>query len=375
MTRMADPAPIYVNARFLSEPVTGLQRWGREVLRALDAMVEDGAIPRARWRFVLLLPRPPAADAPVFRHHETRVGGLFGSHLWEQIELPWRARGGPLLNLKNTAPALRRRQAVVIHDLQVFARPGTHGRGFNALYRAILPCAARRARVLLAVSRSTAAEIEKHLGVPRARVAVTGGGHEHVLAVAADPRVLERHGLRRGGYLLAVSSLNPNKNFAAIPRALALAGIDLPLAVAGSANPRVFAGDGALPAGAVAIGRVEDAELRALYENALGFVYPSFYEGWGLPPGEAMLLGCPVVVSITTSLPEVCGDAALYCDPADDGSLARALRTLADDAPRRAELAALGRQQAARHTWRGAAERLWGAIQPLLEAPDTRAGR
>lgn len=363
---MSVPAPIFVNARFLSEPLTGLQRWGREVLRGLDAMVDEGAVDGARWRFVLLAPRSPAADAPEFRHHELRVGGLLRSHLWEQFELPRRARGGPLLNLKNTAPIFRREQALVIHDLQVFARPDTHSRGFNAVYRFLLPRAARRARVLMAVSRSTAAEIEKHFGIPRQRVAVTGGGHEHVLRVPADDAIIRRLGLARYGFLLAVSSLNPNKNFAAVLRAMKAARIAVPLVIAGGANPRVF-GDGALPEGAILAGRVSDAELRALYEHALGFVYPSFYEGWGLPPGEAMALGCPVVVSISTSLPEVCGEAAIYCDPADDASIARALTRLVDDAPRRAELAALGRAQAAQHTWRGVAERVWQAIQPLLE--------
>lgn len=362
---MSGPAPIFVNARFLSEPLTGLQRWGREVLRALDGMIDEGAIDGARWRFVLLTPRPPAADAPRFRHHELRVGGLLRSHWWEQFELSRRAHGGPLLNFKNTAPIFRREQAVVIHDLQVFARPETHSAGFRAVYRFLLPRAAKRARVLLAVSRSTAAEIEKYFGIPRERVAVTGAGHEHVLATPADGAILLRHRLERHGFLLAVSSLNPNKNFAAILRALKLARLAVPLAIAGEANPRVFGAD-ALPDGAVMLGRVGDGELRALYENALGFVFPSFYEGWGLPPGEAMTLGCPVVVSISTSLPEVCGEAAIYCDPADDESIARALTRLVADPQRRDELAALGRAQAAKHHWRGAAERLWTAIQPLL---------
>lgn len=219
----------------------------------------------------------------------------------------------------------------------------------------------------MAVSRSTASEIEKYFGIPRKLIAVTGGGHEHVLATPADETILRRHQLHRGAFLLAVSSLNPNKNFAAILRAMKLARIETPLVIAGESNPRVF-GEGALPTGAVLVGRVSDAELRALYENALGFVFPSFYEGWGLPPGEAMALGCPVVVSITTSLPEVCGDAAIYCDPQEDSSIARALTRLVEDAPRRAELVALGRVQAAKHDWRGAAKRVWTAIQPLLEA-------
>jgi glycosyltransferase involved in cell wall biosynthesis len=368
---MPGPAPIFVNARFLGEPITGLQRWGREVLRALDAMVEDGTIDRKLWKFVLLLPGQPAADAPTFRHHELRPGGILRSHLWEQFELPWRARGGPLLNFKNTAPITRKRQLVVIHDLQVFARPDTHSAGFNRVYRFLLPRGARRAQALCAVSRSTAAEIEKYFNIPRARISVTGGGHEHVLAARADLTFLDRHQLPRGRYLLAVSSLNPNKNFAAILRALKLAALDVPLVIAGETNARVFAGAGAqLPAGAIQVGRVNDGELRALYENALGFVFPSFYEGWGLPPGEAMALGCPVLVSITTSLPEVCGEAAFYCDPTDDASIARALTKMVQDEPERRRMAALGPAQAGKHTWRGAAEKVWAASQPLLRAGD-----
>ncbi len=258
---------------------------------------------------------------------------------------------------------------MVIHDLQVFARPQTHSAAFRALYRYILPRAARRARALLAVSRSTAAEIEKYFGIPHQRIAITGGGHEHVLATTADDAVIRRHQLKRHGFLLAVSSLNPNKNFAAILRAMRLAQLEVPLVIAGDANARVFGAE-TLPEGAIMVGRVGDGELRALYEHALGFVYPSFYEGWGLPPGEAMALGCPVVVSISTSLPEVCGEAAIYCDPSDDASIARALTRLVSDPARRAELAAQGREQAAKHHWRGVAERVWIATQPLLDGQD-----
>lgn len=358
--------PVYVNARFLAEPLTGVQRYGREVLAQLDAMLDEGEIDPGRYEFVLLLPVLPEED-PGYRHLQLRRAGRLRSHLWEQLSLPRHAPGF-LLNLKNTAPVRHPRTGVVIHDLQVFARPDTHTGVFGTLYRRILPRAARRARALLVPSESTAREIEKYFGVPAGRCVVTSEGHEHVLRGEPALEVLERHGITPGSYLLAVSSMNPNKNFRAVLEALARLGADLPFVVAGGANPKVFAesNQSSLPPGAIHVGRVSDAELRALYENAMVFVFPSYYEGFGLPPLEAMALGCPVISSPTTSLPEVGGDAVLYADPADPGALAQQIQRLAGDERLRDELRVKGRQRAAGFTWRAAARRIWRAIEPHL---------
>lgn len=363
---MASPIPVFLNARFLTEPLTGLQRWGRELLREFDAMIEEGIIDAEAYRFTLLAPEQPS-DMPDYRHLHMKVGGPLRSHLWEQLILPLRAKGF-LINLKNTAPVRHKAMSAQIQDLQPLARTDTHTATFNRLYGYILPRVAQRAKALCALSVSTAMEIERLLGIPAEGITVTGAGHEHVLRTEADDGIIAKHGLQRDGFLLAVSSLNPNKNFAAILRAMRLVDIRVPLVIAGGTNPKVFEGEGleSLPENALHVGRVSDAELRSLYEHALGFVYPSFYEGWGLPPGEAMLLGCPVISSNTTSLPEVCGDAALYCDPADDESLAKQLFRLVEDGPLRQELSALGRARSAEFTWRRTAERWWQAVEPAI---------
>jgi len=364
---VAHPIPVFINARFLTEPLTGLQRWGREVLREFDAMVEDGSIDGNKFHFQLLSPKQPQ-DLPEYRHLPLKVKGPLNSHLWEQFILPFAAKGF-LMNLKNTAPAKHRNMSVQIQDLQPIARPETHTAMFNRVYQWILPRASRNAKVLFALSESTAQEIHKYFGIPLDQITVTGAGHEHVLRIDPDEGILQRHGLSHDSYLLAVSSLNPNKNFAAILRAMKLADVRVPLVIAGGTNPRVFEGeDGidSLPENAFHVGRVTDEELRALYENALGFIYPSFYEGWGLPPGEAMLLGCPVISSNTTSLPEVCGDAVLYCDPADDKSIAKQLFRLVEDGPLRQELSALGRARSSQFTWRAVAEKVWAAVEPAI---------
>jgi glycosyltransferase involved in cell wall biosynthesis len=110
------------------------------------------------------------------------------------------------------------------------------------------------------------------------------------------------------------------------------------------------------------LGYVTDGELRALYENALCFVYPSMYEGFGLPPVEAMTCGCPVIVAKAASLPEICGDAALYCDPMDPRDIARAIRLLAGNSSLRDELRAKGRVRAAGLTWKACAQEVWSEL-------------
>jgi len=358
---------IYVNARFLTAPLTGMQRFGREFLRAWDDMLEDGTIDSSLYEFVLLTPEKPN-DMPELKHMRLKVAGALRSHFWEQFSLPLLARDGFLINLANTAPAFKTQQALLLHDLQVWARPSTHSRGFNALYNFVVPLAVRNAKAVLCPSESTAKEMLKYFKHPFEKTIVTQEGHEHVLRTPSNNSILAQHDLQNGGYLLAVSSLNPNKNFLAILQAMKLADIHIPFVIAGGTNPKVFAGHGIdqLPEEILHVGRVPDGELRALYENALGFVYPSFYEGWGLPPGEAMQLGCPVVSSDTSSLPEVCGDAVLYCDPADTSSLAAQIKRLVDEPGLREELREKGTKQIARFSWRKSAQKAWLGIEACL---------
>ncbi|RMH00849.1 MAG: glycosyltransferase family 1 protein [Planctomycetota bacterium] len=364
---MPAPAEVHVNARFLGEPLTGVQRVGREILAELDRMVAAGEIDRGRWRIVLHLPAPPAAD-PGLPHLELRPGGAFRSHAWEQLSLPRRAPG-LLLNLKGTAPVRHPRTLLHLHDAVTFAWPQAYSRAFRAWWGWVVPRAARRARLLTAVSAFTAGEYERRFGIPRRRITVLPNGHEHVFAAAAEPAVLARLGLEPEGYVLAVGSLDPRKNLAGAAAAVRLAGVEgLRLVVAGGPNPRVFAERGAeLPPGTVHAGRVSDGELRALYEHALALIFPSFYEGFGLPPLEAMALGCPVLASDAAALPEVCGRAALLAPPAADAERAEQLRTLAADPALRAELRAKGRAQAAGFTWRACARGMWRLVTAELE--------
>ncbi len=114
------------------------------------------------------------------------------------------------------------------------------------------------------------------------------------------------------------------------------------------------------------MGYVSDGELRTLYENASAFVYPSFYEGFGIPPLEAMTCGCPVVVARSSALPESCGDAALYCDPSNPEDIAEKVGSLLDNPTLVEQMRSLGRLRAAQFTNQAAASQLWSEIQKYL---------
>jgi len=141
---------------------------------------------------------------------------------------------------------------------------------------------------------------------------------------------------------------------------------DYDVVLTGTTNSRIFRNAvPEVPSRVRHLGYVSDGELRALYEGAACFLYPSLYEGFGLPPLEAMACGCPVVVSRSGSLPEVCGDAALYCDPLDPADIARATSSVVGSPTLRSELASLGIQRAKHFTWEQTARNLMTVIEEV----------
>lgn len=353
---------IFINGRFLTQRITGIQRYARETLLALDSIL---AAQGDRRRWILLV--PPGTEAPPLTHIAFRCVGRFGGHLWEQVDLPWHARDGYLLSFATTGPLLKKAQTVTVHDASVYQVPDAFSWQFRTWYRLVVRFIGTRSRLTLAVSQFAASEVARFFGVRPDRIRVTSEGWEHLLSVQPDASILDRHGLAPGSYALAVSSPTPNKNFAAVLEASRLLGdLNMKFVIAGAADSRVFAAAEVAGAGLLRVGYVSDAQLRALYENAMCFVFPSRYEGFGIPPLEAMGLGCPVVASAIPSVQEVCGDAAVYFDPSRPDELARNLRVLHGDVARLSEMRQRGRARAARYSWREAAQRNLDALQSAL---------
>jgi glycosyltransferase involved in cell wall biosynthesis len=355
-----------LNGRFLSQRVTGVQRYAREVVCALDAYLQRNPQLTRDLQISLLAPPDSTLNLELAQIVVRRVGRLRGQ-LWEQLELPLHARGQALLSLANTAPAFVARQAVTIHDASVFAVPDAYSPAFRSWYRLMLPLLGRRARCVVTTSEFSRTELVRRLGVADGRIRVVPCGHEHILAIPPQGSILQRHGLGERPYVLAVSSLSRHKNLEAVYAAIRLLQpIGCDYVLAGPVNPRVFGSGLNAPPGIIRLGYVSDGELRALYENAACFVYPSRYEGFGLPPLEAMACGCPVIVARAASLPEVCGDAALYVDPDNPGELAAAIRRVLCEEGVGSELRHRGRQRAKRWTWTRSAVEMLEAVRETL---------
>lgn len=343
---------IFINGRFLTQNTTGVQRYACEVVKAIDALLSDE---HSRWNgceFILLAP-PGASHFPGLRRVRTAVVGRLRGHLWEQMELSAYARSGFLLNLCNTGPVACRNALVTIHDASVFVVPEAYSWAFRSWYRLLLPALGRTARHILTGSEFSRVELQHHAGISGEKIKVIPLGADHMSSAPACMRVFQRLGLRRRQYALAASTQSPHKNFQGIARAIELlGGGDFELVVVGGVNTKVFKHNGVPDTDTYrAAGYVTDGELRALYEHASCFVYPSFYEGFGLPPLEAMACGCPVLVSRAASLPEVCGDAAIYCDPHDPANIAQHLSEIMGSRALQESLRQRGLDRVRAFTW------------------------
>ncbi len=356
---------VYINGRFLSQRTTGVQRYALEVLLALDALL--AAESRAEHTWTLLVPR--GVSAPKLDAVAVREVGFLRGHAWEQLELPLAARDGLLWSFGPTGPLWVRNQVVTMHDAAVYRVAESFGRAFRAWYRSSMPLLARRIAHTMTVSEFSRAELHAAIGLSPTSCTVSGEGHEHALRVPADGAILQRHALEPGRYVLAVSSIAPHKNFGLLVDALRFLGeVDFQIVIAGSANARIFGELGANLERIKLLGYVSDAELRALYENAGLFVFPSRYEGFGLPPLEAMVHTCPVLAARAGALPEVCGEGARYFSPDDPRELASLITELMSSPRERAALAARGSRELDRHRWSNAAGAHLAVARRLLSA-------
>ena len=363
---------IVINGRFLMQPVTGVQRVARELVRALDHLVTDEARP-VHLRLVC----EPGADVSDLDLQVTtveRAGGASG-HLWEQTVLPRRVHGGHLLCLGNTAPLAALYAAhpttVMIHDLSYRQFPGAYRLHYRIGHRMMLPFLLRRAHTILTVSETEKAVLGNLRPTALRKIRVTpNGGWRDGQVQRRGPVPAES-----SGYVLYVGSLSRRKNIhGVLAVAVRLAREDgIATLLVGGTSDILSPIASAVPQDVRHlvrfIGPVTDLdELADLYRNAGCLLFPSLYEASPLPPIEAMSFGCPVVVSAIPSMTERCAAAALYCDPDDADGMARVVRRAIRDRAWIAERIERAYRHAARLTWHEQAERVIAALtgQPIV---------
>jgi alpha-1,3-rhamnosyl/mannosyltransferase len=286
----------------------------------------------------------------------------------EQMLLPGRLRGMtpsvthfPYIVMPYLAP---RPIVVTLHDLIPMHLPHLFTPGRRLLYRASLSLALRASAAVICVSEATLSDLNSAFRLDPARLFVIHeAAAEHFRPVSRNEleRVRARHHLP-DEYILFLGSNKPHKNIPALIDAFSRLRSAPPLIIAGSEDPRYLqarkrAAQFKAQERTIFLGGVPEEDLPALYSGARAFVFPSLYEGFGLPPLEAMACGTPVACSDIPSLRKTAGDAALLFDPKEPEAIAAALERLLTDAALREDLRERGLRRAAELTWDAAAQR------------------
>ena len=308
---------IYINGRFLTQPMTGVERYAYNMCKALAEQHQP---------VILVCPKTPIQDCYDVSRLQIVHYGCGNSHFWEQCVLPFFFMGKKnyvVLSFTGLGSILVRHKIMTIHDLSFLENPKWFSRAYYWWYKIMTPLAVRTSQHIITVSAFSKQEIRRFYSFLREQdITVIYNATDKNLfrPLPQVPAPTER-------FALAVSSLDPRKNFNRLIEAFEDIQ-DCKLYIVG-ARHRVFTqqDDPAVHQDNIHyLGRVTDEELVRLYNQAVCFIFPSIYEGFGLPPIEAMSCGCPVLVSDIPVLREVCGDAAIYFDPYNPYAIRKAIR-------------------------------------------------
>ncbi len=373
---------IGIDARFYGAGGKGLGRYVSELIVRLETLDKDN-------EYVVFLRRENFDEYRPSGPRFTKALAEFPWYGWkEQLVYPfWLARHR--LDLMHFAhfnvPVLYRRPFVVtVHDLILLSHPTPRATTLGPLlyrmkyffYRLVIRSALRRAEAVITVSQCTKSEIEKNFPFTKKKkifVTYEACGTAFRSGSGTPSKVQQP-------FVLYVGNAYPHKNLERLVSAFAGFRRSHPeyrLALVGGSDyfyerlKRETEAKG-LSENVVFAGQVDDAELAGLYDAAAFYVFPSLCEGFGLPPLEAMCRGLAVASSNAACLPEILGDAALYFDPADERSIAAAMRRLANDQPLRAELIAKGRSRAAGFDWDKCAGGTLEAYRQALQGRNKR---
>ena len=302
---------IYINGRFLTQNITGVQRYAIEIVKALDKYLSDNDL-NDKYRFEIVCPKN-IKQKLILKNIKIKPIGILKGHLWEQIELPFYVKDKFLFNFCNCAPLIKKNQIVTIHDVAVCAVPYAYSKNFRLWYKFMYRVLTSRLKKIFTVSEFSKKELNKYFNIPLEKVEVTYNGIDHMKNIKPNEKIFSNFDIEKNNYALAVSSLNPSKNFRLILETAKILP-EINFVIAGGTNSAVFKEQGLeITSNVKFIGYVNDEELVALYKYASCFVYPSIYEGFGIPPLEAIYFNCPVILSDIIVFKEIYMDDVLYC--------------------------------------------------------------
>jgi len=373
------PMRIGIDAHAIGSQTAGNETYIKNLIEALAAIDAEN-------EYVLFFTRPEVAKSWRGRFRNFRVCLVRPHARYVRIlfSLPWTVwrTGVDLLHVQYVAPPICPRPIVAtIHDLSFEHLPQMYTPRERWLFKLAIGYTARRAARILTVSEYSARDILATYRVPPERVVVTPEGVSALFVPVRDPACLQavrhRYGIARE-YILSVGSLQPRKNLVRLIRAYINLrrrddDLDHQLVIVGkkgwlyqdifrAARQSPFAQD------IIFTGYVPEEDLPALYSGATVFVYPSLFEGFGLPVLEAMACGVPVITSYSSSLPEVVGEAAILVNPYDERAIEAALQRAVWDAELRRELSERGLRRAQQFSWKRTAELTLRAYEEVVRS-------
>jgi glycosyltransferase involved in cell wall biosynthesis len=353
----------YINGRFLTRPLTGVERTAYELVLALDKLLADQ--PGTTYQYILIY-SGMLCNPIALKRIQLVKKGVFTGNLWEQLELPFYTGGSLLISMCTISSLFKRKQLLTVHDASFMAQPQFFPSAVRNWYKLAIPFLGRRIRKLITVSAFSKAELIKYFGFKEEHVVVIYNAADHLLRFNEPSDHFRKKINALKPYVLAVSSMSANKNFRGLSKEVEQINFKgHRMLIAGGIIPTLK--QVSLPGGVNYLGYVSNEELRYLYANASLFVFPSFYEGFGIPPLEAMIAGSPVLASNTSSMPEVLNDACEYFDPYNEGDLAAKIQLLLDDEDRLRSLTMRGQRQAALYSWQHSAKKLHLLIEKYAD--------
>ena len=352
---------IYIATRFLTQPITGVQRYGIELSKAIKKINHD-------YDITFLSPKN-IIHKEIAGILEVKCVGNLKGHLWDQISLLrfLKSKGNPLvINFSNTLPIFYKNKIVTIHDITPLKYPTNYG--YKNYYRIILPLMIKNSKHILTVSEFSKKEIALHFGVEERKISVIHNG--------VNERFRPKKSQKKTRYILTVSSIAFHKNFINLIEAfLYLKTKRIELHIVGELNIKVFGKNSIKILNHIKNAkniifwrRIDDDTLIELYSNALCFVYPSLYEGFGLPPLEAQACGCPIVISDIPVFKEIYGDSALYFNPLNPYDIADKIDQVINDENLRNTLIEKGFENSKKYKWEKSAQQFFNVLEKVIKA-------
>ncbi|MGB9677868.1 MAG: glycosyltransferase family 4 protein, partial [Candidatus Ratteibacteria bacterium] len=353
----------YIAARFLTQPITGVQRYGIELSKAIKKLNTE----YNEYNITFVAPKNVIHNEIAKFLNVKKIGSLKGQ-LWDQISLLnfLKSKGNPLIiNFSNTLPVFYENKIVTIHDIIHLKYPVSYS--YKKYYEVVFPLILKHSKHIITVSEFSKKEISSYFGIDESKISIVYNGVDEKF----KPKKLEN----QERYILGVSSIAYHKNFVSLVEAFwKLKTKDIKLYIVGGLNEKIFGKDSKRILSYIEnnnnikfLGRVDDDKLVKLYSNATCFVYPSLYEGFGIPPLEAQACGCPLILSDIPVFREVYKDSVVYFNPLDIDDVANKVEEVLNDENLRTSLMQKGFENSQKYTWGNSAKIFFKVVNKVMQ--------